>query len=369
MRRRINDDLKSWGCAWFAVVYLVLCIVAVITSLWIGGCFDTEADAAEPAPPKISAEAAQVRLGYEVFFDARVLSIQGTMSCASCHNPDPKFGYSDGRKVAVGQIGATGTGLGLLGVRNTRTLVNSSGLEKRPANSDGRAPGLYAQCFQAVTDPLVLGMPSVQATVDRVNSVERYRDLAAIAYKHAYVTEAELRQAVVAFLKTLNSNDLPADRLAAGEETALPAAAVRGWKVFQKHCIVCHDPKNDWRDYQFHNIGISSRSRSTDRGRGAITTAADNWKFATPTLREIAKTRPYMHNGSLSSLEEVVGFFANGGKYVIAGRVQIDPNIDPLVAAIEFNAAEASDLKAFLELGFQGANYPYRANPHRGPAQ
>ncbi|HEY1599700.1 MAG TPA: cytochrome c peroxidase [Pirellulales bacterium] len=315
----------------------------------------------------VSAEAARVRLGYEIYFDAGVLSLEGTMSCASCHKPDPKFGYSDGLRVAIGQRGAAGSGLGLLGVRNVPSLVNVGDKYGHACNADGRA-GLGNACLQAVADPLVLGMPSVAAAVDRANTRERYRQLSRIAFGHETLSEKEFRACVVAFLKTLRSDDLPADRLAKGLPTALPPAPLRGWKIFQTHCVSCHQPENGWRDFKYHNVGIASRSRSSDRGRGAVTNvASDDFCFATPSLAECAKSPPYMHDGSLKTLADVVAFFGAGGRYIVNGRVLRDPDIDPEVAAIELGAAQQADLVSFLELGFQGAGYPYRENPHLSP--
>lgn len=316
---------------------------------------------APAVPPLKAAE----RLGYELFFDAGVLSIDGTMSCASCHIPDPKFGYSDGRKIAVGRINSSGARLGLLGVRNTRTLLNVTDFEDGLQDADGRLRGLMQSCVQAVTDPLVLGHNSLDDMAARAAQRSRYQELAKLAYGTPGVTDARLRSSLVYFLRKLRSENLPADRLAAGLDSGLPESAVRGWRVFQQHCTVCHSPDNGWRDHDFHNIGISARSASSDALRGAVTgNAADNFKAATPTLVEIAKTRPYMHDGSLSSLEDVVGFFAYGGAFQRNGQVLRDPTIDSLVARIRYSRAEAADLKDFLELGFQGEQYPYFENPH-----
>lgn len=316
--------------------------------------------------PKIPPVKAAEQLGYELFFDAEVLSVDGTMSCASCHIPDPKFGYSDGRKIAVGRINAQGSPLGLLGVRNTRTLINVAGIEDGLQDSDGRLKGVMQSCVQAVTDPLVLGHASIDDMVARAARRPRYQELARLAYGSPGVTDTRLRSSLVYFLRKLRSDDLPADRLAAGIKVDLPESALRGWQVFQRHCTVCHAPENDWRDEDFHNIGISSRSLSSDRGRGAITgNASDNFSFATPTMREIVKTGPYMHDGSLKSLDDVVGYFAYGGIYRRNGQLLRDPAIDPLVAPIRYSKREAADLKDFLELGFQGENYPFFDDPHK----
>jgi cytochrome c peroxidase len=358
----------------------IFALLALVCSL------ATSASAQQPRPMQISPAAAKERLGLEWFFDP-ALSVDFKETCAHCHNPDPKYGWSDGRKVAVGRIATASTRTGFLGIRNTKTLIDCWRLENRPCNADGRAPGLAAQCLQAVTDPLVLGMPSIDLLLQRINTNGHYRDLASMAWAptpadvqraaqggdpRTAVNDPMLRDGMVAFLKTIRSDDLPADRLAAGLKVSLPDNALRGWVVFQNHCIVCHQPENGWRDFEYHNIGIDSRSRSNDTGRALISgNPVDNHKYLTPSLSEVAKHGPYMHNGSMT-MDEVVTYFQFGGQFLIPGRptnhpkgtVLRDPNIDPLVAGISYTNADALDLRAFMLLGFQGPRYPFRRNPH-----
>ncbi len=320
-------------------------------------------NAAYGADPVVSPKAAKERFGHLAFFDRR-LSVDGVESCSSCHNPDIRFGWSDGRKVAVGRIATAQTRTGFLGIRNTKSLIDCWRLENRPCNADGRAPSLNAQCLQAVTDPLVMGLPSIQVGVDRFNRDPIYRALAFRAWGSEAFGEANLREALVAFLVTIRSSDMPADRLAAGLPVAVPAAVERGWVVFKAHCAGCHVPEQGWRDFKYHNIGIASRSRSNDTGRGLISgSAADNFKFLTPGLSEVAKHAPYMHDGSLGTIEEVVGFFRYGGHFQLGGQTLRDPGIDPEVADISFSKEEGSDLVEFVKLGFQGERYPFRENP------
>lgn len=318
-------------------------------------------------PIAVSHFAAQARLGYEVFFDRDVCSLRRTICCADCHRPDPHFGWSDGLVVAVGDYGNPNAPLGILGIRNTRTLVSCYALEYRLVWGDGRTQGLLSQCMTATQDPRVGAMPSVQAVVDRINAKPHYVSLIQAAFPLVpKLTEARLQECMVAFLKTIRSDDLPADRLAAGLSTHLPAGALRGWDIFKLHCTSCHQPENDWRDYKFHNVGIASRSRSSDTGRGAVTgQAADNYKFATSTLRECGKTQPYMHDGSLPTLKDVVALFGAGGRFMLDGEVRRDPNIDERIKAISLNASQQSDVADFLELAFQNPpeKYPYREKP------
>jgi cytochrome c peroxidase len=292
--------------------------------------------------------------------------LRRTICCADCHNPDPKFGWSDGRKLAVGDFGNPNAPLGILGLRNSRTLINCGALENRLCWGDGRTDGLFNQCMTAVQDPRVGAMPSVQAVVDRINAKAKYRELALAAYGSPTISEGQLRDCMVAFLKTIRSDDLPADRLAAGLPVNLPAGALRGGELFKIHCTSCHNPATDWRDYEFHNIGIAARSQSTDTGRGAVTNnPADNYAFATPTLREVAKHQPFMHDGSLPTLVDVAAFKGAGGRFKLDGQIKRDPNTDERIKSINLNADQQADVVDFLELAFQNppSKYPYRKEP------
>jgi cytochrome c peroxidase len=220
-------------------------------------------------------------------------------------------------------------------------------------------------CLQAVRDPTVMAMPSIQAVVDRINRQKQYRDLAEIAYGRRDLTEANVRECLVVFLRTLTSRDLPADRLARGDESGLPAEALEGWPTFQANCLVCHDPKYGWRDQHWHNAGLSARSgNNLDRGRGAITgRAADDYCFRTAPMVECAKRPPYGHDGSLPDLETAVWYFAKGGRYVRNGRVQRAVAIDPLIARIHIPDKDIRPLITFCRLAFQGEHYADVQNP------
>ncbi len=290
------------------------------------------------------------------------MSVDGTMSCAHCHNPDKRFGYSEGRQIAVGRIAAAGSPLGLIGIRNVPTLLRVR--SKLLCDTDGRAT-LATACIQAITDIRVFGQPSLQAMVDRINSRPRYVQLSQFAFPApAGFDLYRVQECLVTFVSTIDSPNLPADRLAAGLKVTLPDSARRGWEVFQAWCITCHDPRQDWRDNQFHNIGMSARAGNADLGRGAITgNAADNFHFATPTMVEIAKHGPYMHDGSIRTLEEAVGFFGAGGYYVIGNEIREDPTRDDLVKAIRITATDQADLVNCMKYVFQGEDYREATNP------
>lgn len=370
--KRILLDFESWltrprfRLGWVVINFL---LVVLLVLMAVAVC-----SAREPAPLRpTNKKDAQIRLGYELFYDKGALSLEGTMSCASCHMGDKKHGWGDGRKIAVGAIGTTDSATGRLNTRNSKSLINVP--EDRFLDYDGRVFGIYRQCFQAVVDRDVFNMPSIQAVVNRVNQNKRYQTLAKTAYNKPSVDERELRECMVAFILCIRWDDLPADRLANGQDVTLPASAVRGWVIFQKFCIACHQPENDWQDFQFHDIGIAARSRSTDKLLGVVTEKeADDFKARTCGLAGSPFNPPYMHDGSLATMKEVVDYFAMGGRYKIKGTNEPlrGRTIDPLVAKIHIPKSEdRADLLDFMNFGFQrpdeddeSKNYPDFPNPH-----
>jgi len=317
---------------------------------------------AQQLPPQIALQ----QLGHELFFD-KSLSALGNISCASCHNPDIRYGYSDRLRVAVGLPGVAGAPLGIVGLRNTMGLLRVAHKENKLAFRDGRVDGLYRQCLAASTDPRVMGQPNVQSLVAQAAKNQRYQRLSQAAYAKP-LDESIVRAALVAFIKGLNYEDLPADRLAAGLPIEVPDSVRRGWALAQKWCVSCHIPGNDWTDDEFHNIGISLRSGSNDRGRGLITgNPADDYAFITPTLAGCPHNPPYMHDGSLETLEQVVYYKASGGVYMARdGSHKRDRLIDPRIKRISLNRQEADDVVAWLKLAMQDpTKYPERKDPHQ----
>jgi cytochrome c peroxidase len=147
-------------------------------------------------------------------------------------------------------------------------------------------------------------------------------------------------QALASYVRTLRSGDTPADRYVAGDTTALSSAERRGRTLFlgKGNCADCHSGPT-FSDERFHNTGVAAGT--TDEGRYAITRdSADRGRFKTPTLREIVRTAPYMHDGSIPTLERVVDFYDRGGR--------ANPNLDQEIHPLHLNASEKSDLIAFL---------------------
>ena len=271
--------------------------------------------------------AKKVALGRALFFDRR-LSSDGTLSCASCHEPQRAF--TDGRPVAQGIGGARGR-------RNSPTLVNRAW--GRSFFFDGRARSLEDLALRPILDPTELG-----STEDALLSLARssYRS----RFRRAFDAEPSLEftaKALASYLRTIVGGDSALDRLAFGNESALTSSGRRGLTLFfgKAGCGQCHSGPN-LTDEEFHNTGIAWRTGVlTDEGRAGVTSApADRGAFKTPTLREISRTAPYMHNGSLLSLHQVIDYYDTGGAN--------NPALDPKLRALHLSPMEKADLAAFL---------------------
>ena len=285
---------------------------------------------------------AQVSLGKKLFFDKR-LSPSGTVSCAKCHLPDQGFTQTDR---------ARATGLsGKLLRRNAPTLLNVAFMEE--FFHDGRSPTLEAQALAPFTDREEFGAPSIAWVSARVSSLADYHGLFLSAFGRG-PDEESLGGALAAYQRTLIAADSPFDRWFYGkDDDAMPEDAKRGFALFRgkAECAACHrigEKQALFHDFRFHDTGISWRNAqgkeddARDTGREEATGRVwDRFKIKTPTLRNIALTAPYMHDGSIATLEEAVRFYADGG---------VDhATLSPLIGPIDLSDAEVSDLVAFLE--------------------
>jgi cytochrome c peroxidase len=282
-----------------------------------------------PVPSDNPMTAEKIALGQQLFFDRR-LSRDGTLSCSSCH--DPAHAFADRRTVSVG-IG------GRRGRRNVPTLVNRG--YGRAFSWDGRAPSLEAQVLEPIANPVELGMP-IADLLQRLAADSTFRS----AFQQAFgrgVKREDLARALAAFVRTIGSGDSGFDRAGRGSATEWPPGAQRGRAIFlgKGNCWLCHRGPT-LTDEAFHNTGVAWRAESfTDLGRAAVTGRVDELgAFKTPTLREVARTGPYMHNGSLQTLEEVVAHYDAGGRP--------NPNLDPRLRPLGLTPAEKQDLVAFL---------------------
>ncbi|MFT3884163.1 MAG: cytochrome c peroxidase [Flavobacteriales bacterium] len=284
-------------------------------------------------PPPIPADEplteAGVALGKALFFEPR-LSMGNGISCASCHRPDKAF--SDTVALSIGAHGRTG-------FRNAPSLANAAYLPLYLR--DGGAPTLPLQVLVPVQDEREMDADIVAAAA-ALRDVQPYRSLAMKAYDRALDTYV-ITRALASYERTLISGWSRFDRyIHAHDATALSASELNGWALFnapEVGCSNCHSGF-DLSDHGFYNIGLSL-DHAADPGRERITLdPADRGSFKVPTLRNIALTAPYMHDGSLATLEEVIDHFASGGVD--------DPNKSPLMHAFPLNAQQRADLVALL---------------------
>ena len=272
--------------------------------------------------------APKVDLGRKLFFDPE-LSSDRSKSCATCHRPDRYF--TDGRERPLGVDDREGR-------RNVPSVLNVA--YGRAFFWDGRAASLESQVLEPIggRDELNLGRDEL---VRRLEARPDYRDGFRDAFGDPGVTPARVARALASYLRTLRSGDAPIDRFLSGDGTALSPEARRGLRLFtgRANCGVCHLAPL-FTDHQFHNTGVSWGSG--DVGRFRVTgKEADRGRFKTPSLRNVAMTAPYMHDGSLGTLEAVIEHYERGGTP--------NPRLDEEIRPLELTAVEKRQLLAFLE--------------------
>lgn len=279
-----------------------------------------------PAPDDNPITQEKVQLGKMLFFDPR-LSASGAISCASCHNPS--LGWEDGLVLGVGHKG------GILG-RHTPTVLNLAW--GGPMFWDGRADGLEEQAVGPM-----MSSAEMAATPEKVlatlNTVGFYREAMERLFKDG-VNIANAAKLIATYERTLVSGQAPFDRFVAGDAGALSPTARRGFVLFNTKagCAACH---SGWRftDDGFHDIGLAG----DDTGRGKLMPDIPvlDHAFKTPTLRNIDQRAPYMHDGSVATLEAVVDHYDHG----FVKRASLSPEVH----ALKLSAEEKADLVAFMK--------------------
>jgi cytochrome c peroxidase len=278
-----------------------------------------------PAPPENPITRDKLALGRRLFFERR-LSRDGRTACASCHQPARAF--SDGRPVAVGVLGRDGR-------RNTPSLLNRA--YGGPFFWDGRAATLEEQVSTALGGRTDLDFPADDAAA-RIASAREY----ASAFRAAFdepVSGRGLIRAIATFVRGQLSGDSAFDRFTAGDRSALSTSARRGFELFtgKANCWRCHAGPL-LTDDGFHNTGVSW---GRDAGRFEFTgNPEDRGRFKTPSLRNVAVTAPYMHDGSIASLDAVLEFYDRGG--------QPNPNLDAPIRSLRLPAEDRQAIIAFL---------------------
>lgn len=290
---------------------------------------------------------AEIELGRKIFHDTR-LSRDGTVACATCHQPDRMF--TDARPLAVGINGRVGD-------KNTPTILTAHASPFQFWN--GRTDGIREQSIQPLVNPNEMGFNDVEDAMDVLRSKQGYRRLFAQVYGDQRITRSRYASALEAYQRSKMIHDSPIQLRLAGYEYALPdEQAERGLEVMVRNrCFECHKPPL-FTDMAFHNTGISARMGEEDRGRFDILpqNLRENtpdklraWK--TPTLLGIHYTAPYTHGGAVPNLHSMVSHYAVGGGS--------DRFRDPRVKAIRMTAQEVDDVVYLLETSF----HSLRNNP------
>jgi cytochrome c peroxidase len=258
-----------------------------------------------PVPEENPLAAEKIELGRRLFFDRR-LSRDGSVACASCH--DPERAYSDGRAIAIGVFGRKGR-------RNAPALVNRG--YGRLFFWDGRAATLEEQVLKPIEDPNEMDLPLVEAAA------------------RAGLASEEISRALASFVRSILSGNSRYDRFIDRDRTALSAEEQAGLGLFRgkANCVACHVGPN-FTDERLHNTGIAWRDgKFTDAG-------AAHGEFKTPTLREVVRTAPYMHDGSIGTLEDVVNYYDRGGNQ--------NPYLDSELHPLHLSADEKRQLVLFF---------------------
>jgi cytochrome c peroxidase len=296
---------------------------------------------AAPAPDDNPTTPEKSALGRLLFFDPR-LSGDNTMSCATCHLPDKAWG--DALPKAKG---AGGKEL----ARNTPSLMNVGFYQT--LFWDGRSASLEQQALVPIESPDEMNQ-NADALVDELAAVPQYRKQFESVFGRP-VNKDDVARALAAFQRTLVSRNSPFDRYLAGDKEALSPQAQKGLELFRGEagCIRCHDGPL-LSDGKFYRIGIGITIGSGDKGRGAITGERDDlYSFRTPSLRDVAHTAPYMHDGSLATLYDVVEFYYRGVPTRGPDGLELDvaplvgqsfTEIDPLVEFLKSLSGEPPDI-------------------------
>jgi cytochrome c peroxidase len=272
----------------------------------------------------------KIALGKQFFWDTR-WSRDGSLACVSCHDPDhgwserPDRGWKDPRRPVIGTPQKT--------ARQVPPIINRLFSDRQLWTGLRESLEDHARNDSHTSDETI---------VKKLGAIPAYQR----EFKAVFGTELNpdgVAKAIAAYVRTILSGNAPYDRFSAGEQNALSPAAKQGLVLFEGKagCAVCHSGFN-FTDERYHNIGVGMEKENPDLGRYTVTkNESDKGAFKTPTLRDVAKRGPYMHDGSLRTLKEVVAFHNKGG--------QKNPWLSPEMRPLGLTSQEQSDLVAFLE--------------------
>ena len=279
-----------------------------------------------PTPKNNPITKEKIVLGKKLFFDP-ILSRANNISCMSCHNP--LKGWSDGDKIAIGDKGLHGT-------RNTPTLLNSA--YQYIYFWDGRSKSLEEQALGPLSTHVEMNLDPKEA-VKKLKTIPAYQEMFQKAFPKKGITVQTLAQALATFERTIVSGKSRFDQFLGGDKTQMTYQETKGFHTFvnKGNCTICHSGFN-FSDQSFNNVGIDNG----DVGRGKISKRT-LWKgtFKTPTLRNIANTSPYFHDGSVKKLEDAVAFCAKGNR-------DKNTTVSPTLTDKHLSNEEIDNIVAFL---------------------
>ncbi|MBI3694193.1 MAG: cytochrome-c peroxidase [Acidobacteria bacterium] len=292
-----------------------------------------------PAPADNPPTAETVALGRRLYYDPK-LSVDNTVSCASCHGPE--HGFTDGKSFSEGVKGQKGG-------RNAPTVFNAAYFTLQ--FWDGRAPSLEKQAEGPMQNPIEMAH-TPQGVEKRVAADPSYVPDFEKAFGPGRITFEKVTKAIASFERTVVSGNSPFDKfMYGGDKKALSAAAQRGLAIFRDpkkgNCNACHTIEEKYAlftDNKFHNLGVGADGdKLKDLGRYEVTkNEADKGAFKTPSLRNVTLTGPYMHDGSLATLKDVIDFYVGGGNS--------NPWRDKEIKSLDFlSRRDRDDLVAFME--------------------
>jgi len=291
----------------------------------------------------------KVDLGRLLFFDKR-LSANNTIACATCHIP--ALAFTDGQPVSTGIHHQQGG-------RSAPTAINRA--FSTVQFWDGRAATLEDQSIGPFANPIEHGFANHDQLVAKINKFNGYKKLFKDAFGTVTVTKELVGKAIASFQRTLISGNSPFDRFDYdGDEKAVSESVKRGKKLFfdKARCNLCHFGTN-FSDEKFHNIGIGWGGEGLDVGRYNVTKdVKELGAFKTPTLREISKTAPYMHDGRFATLEEVVEHYNQGGVK--------NPFLDNQIIPLNLTKSEVKDIVAMLR-SLEGTGWQHVTAPTEFP--
>lgn len=296
---------------------------------------------------------AKAELGWLLYFDKR-MSVDGTVACASCH--DPKHAFTDGSPFSKGIRGQ-------LGGRSAPTIINRAySLEQF---WDGRAKTLEEQAKGPIANPIEMGHAH-DLCEKCIGAIAGYRTRFKEVFGDEKVSIDRIAQSIATFERTVLSGNSPYDKFKAGDKSALSDSQQRGMDIFfsnNARCDSCHEGIN-FTNGKYANVGIGAEKPEPDLGRFAVTKQEeDRGAFKTPTLREIAHTGPYMHDGGMKTLEEVVDHYSNGG-IGKSGKKPVGLHQD--VRPLNLKDQDKKDLVEFLK-ALSGEGWQHIKPPEKLP--